>query len=79
MKAYYAARETHHKKTEAVLTVFVDRVIGLWSMLLFALDPSPDPFQHPANALYVTHADGSDLTKVVGGNDFKREPVWLRP
>lgn len=37
MKAYYAARETHHKKTEAVLTVFVDRVIGLWSMLLFAL------------------------------------------
>lgn len=36
MKAYYAARETHHKKTEAVLTVLVDRVIGLWSMLLFA-------------------------------------------
>jgi glycosyltransferase 2 family protein len=34
-KAYYAARETHHKKTEAVLTVFVDRVIGLWAMLLF--------------------------------------------
>lgn len=37
MKAYYAARETHHKKTEAVLTVFVDRAIGLWSMLLFAV------------------------------------------
>jgi uncharacterized membrane protein YbhN (UPF0104 family) len=36
MKAYYAARETHHKKAEAVLTVLVDRVIGLWSMLLFA-------------------------------------------
>jgi glycosyltransferase 2 family protein len=36
MKAYYAARETHHKKTEAVVTVFVDRVFGLWSMLLFA-------------------------------------------
>lgn len=36
MKAYYAARETHHKKTEAVVTVFVDRVIGLWSMLVFA-------------------------------------------
>ena len=34
-KAYYAAKETHHKKTEAVLTVFVDRVIGLWAMLLF--------------------------------------------
>jgi len=37
MKAYYAAGETAHKKTEAVVTVFVDRVIGLWSMLLFAL------------------------------------------
>src|SRR4030095_2470650 len=36
MKAYYAARETHHKKTEAVGTVFVDRLVGLWAMLLFA-------------------------------------------
>ncbi len=35
-KAYYAARETAHQKTEAVITVFVDRVIGLWTMLLFA-------------------------------------------
>jgi uncharacterized protein (TIRG00374 family) len=35
MKAYYAARETHHKKPEAVTTVFVDRLLGLWSMLLF--------------------------------------------
>jgi uncharacterized protein (TIRG00374 family) len=37
MKAYYAARETHHKKTEAVVTVFVDRLVGLWAMLLFAV------------------------------------------
>jgi hypothetical protein len=36
MKAYYAARETHHKKTEAVVTVIVDRLVGLWAMLLFA-------------------------------------------
>jgi glycosyltransferase 2 family protein len=36
VKAYYAARETSHQKTEAVVTVFVDRVIGLWTMLLFA-------------------------------------------
>lgn len=36
LKAYYAARETHHKKTEAVTSVFVDRLIGLFSMLLFA-------------------------------------------
>lgn len=36
LKAYYAARETHHKKTEAVTTVFADRLIGLFAMLLFA-------------------------------------------
>jgi uncharacterized protein (TIRG00374 family) len=36
MKAYYAARETHHKKTEAAVTVLVDRMVGLWAMLLFA-------------------------------------------
>ena len=35
-KAYYAARETHHKKVEAVVTVAVDRVIGLFSMLALA-------------------------------------------
>jgi glycosyltransferase 2 family protein len=35
-KAYYAARETHHQKTEAVTTVLADRMIGLFSMLLFA-------------------------------------------
>ena len=37
LKAYYAARETHHKKTEAVVTVIVDRLIGLFAMLLFAV------------------------------------------
>ena len=36
LKAYYAARETHHKKTEAVVTVIVDRLLGLFAMLLFA-------------------------------------------
>lgn len=36
LKAYYAARETRTKKTEAVITVVVDRLIGLFSMLLFA-------------------------------------------
>jgi uncharacterized protein (TIRG00374 family) len=36
IKAYYAARETHHQKTEAVVTVLVDRVIGLFAMLTFA-------------------------------------------
>src|SRR5207247_3172917 len=36
LKAYYAARETHHKKTEAVVTVAVDRLLGLLAMLVFA-------------------------------------------
>ena len=36
IKAYYAASETHHRKTEAVTTVFVDRLVGLWAMLFFA-------------------------------------------
>ncbi len=37
IKAYYVARETHHRKTDAVVTVFADRLIGLFSMLLFAV------------------------------------------
>ncbi|HXI50953.1 MAG TPA: lysylphosphatidylglycerol synthase transmembrane domain-containing protein, partial [Candidatus Saccharimonadales bacterium] len=36
MKAFYAARETHHKKTEAIVAVFVDRLVGLWAMLIFS-------------------------------------------
>jgi hypothetical protein len=37
IKAYYAARETHHQKPEAVMTVLVDRIIGLFAMLTFAV------------------------------------------
>jgi Tol biopolymer transport system component len=47
------------------------------SMILFALDPSANPFAHPINGLYVIRADGTGLTLVLGGNDFKREPVWV--
>jgi len=36
LKAYYAARETHHKKMEAVVTVVVDGLLGLFAMLMFA-------------------------------------------
>jgi glycosyltransferase 2 family protein len=35
-KAYAAAKTTHHKKAEAALTVFVDRLIGILALLLFA-------------------------------------------
>jgi hypothetical protein len=47
------------------------------SMIMFALDPIPNPFKHPSNGLYVIRADGSDLTQVLGGNNFKREPYWV--
>jgi Tol biopolymer transport system component len=47
------------------------------SMIMFALDPSANPFRHPTNELYVIRADGSDLTLVFGGGTFKREPIWL--
>ena len=47
------------------------------SMIMFALDPTGNPFGHPRNSLYVIRAGGSGLTKVLGGPDFKREPVWV--
>lgn len=34
MKAYYVARETHQRKTEAVTSVFIDRVVGLLVLAL---------------------------------------------
>jgi len=55
IKAYYAARETHHKKTEAVVTVFVDRLIGLWALLLFAtvmMAPNFQIFRERQGLLY---------------------------
>jgi uncharacterized protein (TIRG00374 family) len=36
LKAYYAARATHHLKTEAVASVLMDRLLGLFAMLAFA-------------------------------------------
>ncbi|HET9082833.1 MAG TPA: hypothetical protein VFN41_00405 [Candidatus Limnocylindrales bacterium] len=48
------------------------------SMIMLALDPSPNPFEHPPNGLFVLRSDGSDLRQVIGGNDFKREPTWVR-
>lgn len=34
VKAYYTARETHHKKTEAVSTILIDRIIGLLALAI---------------------------------------------
>ncbi|MFC1461079.1 lysylphosphatidylglycerol synthase transmembrane domain-containing protein [Verrucomicrobiota bacterium] len=36
VRAYYATKETHHKKTEAVATVIIDRVIGMIVLFLIA-------------------------------------------
>lgn len=36
-RAFYAAQETHHKKTEAVATVLIDRMIGLVLLDFIAL------------------------------------------
>lgn len=36
VKAWYAARMTHHKRAEAALTVVVDRVLGTLALLVFA-------------------------------------------
>jgi Tol biopolymer transport system component len=48
------------------------------SMILFALDPTTlNPFEHPPNSLDVIRADGTGLKQIIGGNDFKREPVWV--
>ena len=35
LKAYFASEETNHKKVETITTVAVDRLLGLFSMLLF--------------------------------------------
>ena len=37
IKAWYVAHETHHKKAEAVITVIVDRLIGLLVLFVIAL------------------------------------------
>jgi len=44
--------------------------------VMFALDPIADEFRHPANAIYIINADGTGLTQVLGGSDFKRRMEW---
>jgi len=36
VKAFYVSRETHHKKTESVTVVFLDRIAGMTAVLLIA-------------------------------------------
>jgi uncharacterized protein (TIRG00374 family) len=37
VKAYYAARETKHRRTEVVTTVFIDRLMGLFALMVLAV------------------------------------------
>ncbi len=37
VKAYYVSKETHHKKTEAMTTVFIDRIVGMFALICIAL------------------------------------------
>lgn len=36
-KAYYVATETHHKRTEVVATVFIDRIVGLFALMVLTI------------------------------------------
>jgi hypothetical protein len=52
---------------------------GLGELRGEALDPAVDRDVvdlDPALGLYVIRSDGRHLTKVLGGNNFKREPFW---
>ncbi|MCP5462416.1 MAG: flippase-like domain-containing protein [bacterium] len=37
IKAYYVARHTAHNKTEAVATVFIDRIIGIFALFVIGI------------------------------------------
>ena len=91
MKAWYAARDAQHKKTGAVLTVVVDRLIGLWAMLLFACAMmlfnrdllSPDSWTRPLAWVVIAMMLAGSLvlgTAFWGGvtQRWSGARVWLR-
>jgi len=47
------------------------------AQVMFGLDPVPPFFEATNNGLYVIEADGTGLTLVIGGGDYKREPFWI--
>lgn len=71
VKAYYTARETNHKKTEAVSTIFIDRVIGLFVLALLVsvmILTRWDFFMtHPASRVYAWPALTVCVVLVSGG------------
>jgi len=76
MKAYYAARETHHLKTEAVVTVLVDRFIGLLSMLAFAAVMMLPNLSLLASHRRLAALAGVTLLSLVGGLGLAALSFW---
>lgn len=87
IKAYYVARETHHKKTEAIASIFVDRVVGFLTLAvivvtmvliewdLFAPNPAARSIAAAALAVSVALFVGSAV--VFSVHLFEKLP-WLR-
>jgi Tol biopolymer transport system component len=78
---------TIHPNGSHLTKVFQDQkgrfaISPTWSpsgkQIMFALDPTNHEDDHAPNGLYVINADGTGLTRVLGGQDFKTEPDWVR-
>jgi Tol biopolymer transport system component len=48
------------------------------SMIMFGIDDGPVEDAYDPNGLYVIRADGSGLALVIGGDNFKHGPEWVR-
>jgi Tol biopolymer transport system component len=78
---------TIHPNGSHLTRVFHDRkkrfaISPTWSpsgkQIMFALDPTNHEDNYSPNGLYVINAGGTGLTRVLGGQDFKHEPDWVR-
>jgi len=80
VKAYYVARETGHLKTEAVSTVFIDRIVGLLGLLILAgvtMAVRFRFFMEDAKTKYALLFIGAILAGAVGGIVFMFVGPWL--
>ena len=70
IKALFAARESHHHKPEAVTTVFLDRSIGLLSMLAFSVLMIPFNWSLITNSAPLTAACWLAISAFLAGLGF---------
>jgi len=88
VKAYFAAKETDRKKTEAVSTVFIDRIIGLLGLIILAVSVMiarlPFFLAYPKtrvalvfNVILLALAVGAALL-IFRRNAFERWPLFRR-